>query len=140
QRGRLNQIAKVLALPKATAFRILKTLEKSGYVDYDESCEEDSLSEKSRHLGYPNISIVLIRQARPVMTRLLAEFEQTVNLAVVENDRLVYKVAQQGIRSIRCTNALPGVLLPWNQTALGRSILAYLPDAQVRAKVRDNSG
>jgi len=140
QRGRLNKIAKGLKLPKATAFRILKTLEKSGYVDYDETCEEYSLSEKARHLGYPNITSLLIRQARPIMTRLLAEFEQTVNLAAVESDRLVYKVAQQGIRSIRCMNAIPGALLSWKQTALGRSILAYLPEAEVVAKVRVNSG
>lgn len=140
QRGRLNEIARVLELPKATAFRILKTLEKSGYVDYDDSREEYSLSEKCRHLGYPNISSILIRQARPVMTRLLAEYEQTVNLAVVENDKLVYKMAQQGIRSIRCMNAIPGVKLPWKQTALGRSILAYLPEAQVDERVRSNSG
>jgi IclR family acetate operon transcriptional repressor len=138
QRGRLNQIAVSLRLPKATAFRILKTLELLGYVDYNETGETYCLSDRARNLGYPNISSVLMRLARPVMTRLVAEFEQTVNLAVVEMDRLVYKAAQEGLHSVRM-QPIPGVLLPWEKTALGKSILAYLPKAQVAAMVNSTS-
>lgn len=130
QRGRLNHIAASLRLPKATAFRILKTLQLLGYVTYSEADETYFLSDKTRDLGYPNISSVLMRLARPVMTRLVAEFEQTVNLAIVEVDQLVYKAAQEGLRSVRM-QPIPGVPLPWEKTALGKSILAYLPKAQV---------
>jgi IclR family acetate operon transcriptional repressor len=137
QRGRLNQIAASLRMPKATAFRILKTLELLGYVEYNETGETYCLSERARNLGYPTISSVLVRLARPVMMRLVAEFEQTVNLAVVEMDRLVYKAAQEGLRSVRM-QPIPGVLLPWAKTALGRSILAYLPKAQAVTMVNTN--
>jgi DNA-binding IclR family transcriptional regulator len=64
------------------------------------------------------------------MTRLVSQFEQTVNLAVVEGDHLVYRHMVEGLHSVRM-HAILGTVLSFPKTALGRSILAHLPAERV---------
>ena len=113
-------------MPKATVFRLLRTLEDLGYLEYDPEAETYQLTERLRQLGEPGLGPILARLARPAMTRLVAEFEQTVNLATVEAGQLVYKDVQEGLRNVRM-RPIPGVFLSWDKTALGKSILAFFP-------------
>jgi IclR family acetate operon transcriptional repressor len=123
---RLNKVAARVKLPKPTVFRILRTFEALGYVAFDSSSEAYSIAAKLKDLGHPSITSVLLRLARPTMVRLVAEYEQTVNLALIEGPRLVYKEMLEGLRAVRM-QPIPGVYLSPEKTALGKSILAYLP-------------
>jgi len=127
--GRLKVLADTVGMPKATVFRLLRTLEGLGYVDYDSESEAYRLTERLRQLGSAGIGPVLTRLARPAMTRLVAEFEQTVNLATAEAGQLIYKDVQEGLRNVRM-RPIPGVYLSWDKTALGKSILAFYPRDQ----------
>ncbi|MBI1357870.1 MAG: helix-turn-helix domain-containing protein [Acidobacteria bacterium] len=113
-------------MPKATVFRLLRTLEELGYLEYDSETESYQLTERLRQLGEPGLGPTLARLARPAMTRLVAEFEQTVNMATVEAGQLIYKDVQEGLRNVRM-RPIPGVFLSWDKTALGKSILAFFP-------------
>jgi DNA-binding IclR family transcriptional regulator len=128
--ARLSEIVAAVKLPKPTVFRILRTLETLGYVVFDGALETYRVSQRLKDLGQSNVSELVSRLARPVMMTLLAEFEQTVNLALFEDDKLVYKDMLEGLRSIRM-QPIPGVFLSITESALGKSILAFLPRERV---------
>ena len=136
--ARLSEIVATVKLPKPTVFRILRTLESLGYLVFDGALETYRIAQRLKDLGQSNISELLSRLARPVMMTLLAEFEQTVNLALFEDGRLVYKDMLEGLRSVRM-QPIPGVFIPITESALGKSILAFLPRERVLCLVRRSS-
>jgi DNA-binding IclR family transcriptional regulator len=136
--ARLSEIVAAVKLPKPTVFRILRTLESLGYVVFDGALETHRISQRLKDLGQSNVSELVSRLARPVMMTLLAEFEQTVNLALFEDDKLVYKDMLEGLRSIRM-QPIPGVFLSITESALGKSILAFLPRERVLSLVRTSN-
>jgi DNA-binding IclR family transcriptional regulator len=135
--ARLSEVVATVRLPKPTVFRILRTLETLGYVVFDGALETYRISQRLKDLGQSNVSELVSRLARPVMMTLLAEFEQTVNLALFEDDRLVYKDMLEGLRSVRM-QPIPGVFLSMPESALGKSILAFLPRERVLSLVRSS--
>jgi len=124
--ARLSEIAVTVKLPTVTVFRILRSLGSLGYVNFDGATETYRLSQQLKDLGQTSQSVLLTRLARPGMMRLLSEFEQTVNLAHLEQGKLVYKDMLEGLRSIRM-QPIPGTFLSPVKTALGLSILSFLP-------------
>ncbi len=134
---RLKTLAEAVKMPKATVFRLLRTLKDLGYLEYDFETETYRLAERLRQLGEPGIGPVLVRLVRPAMMRLVAEFEQTVNMATVEGGRLIYKDVQEGLRAVRM-RPIPGVFLSWDKTALGKSILAFYPRDRAISLLRLN--
>jgi DNA-binding IclR family transcriptional regulator len=136
--ARLSEVVAAVRLPKPTVFRILRTLETLGYVVFDGALETYRISQRLKDLGQSNVAELIGRLARPVMMTLLAEFEQTVNLALFEDDRLVYKDMLEGLRSVRM-QPIPGVFLSMPESALGKSILAFLPRERVLSLVRSSN-
>ncbi len=129
---RLSKVSEAVGLPRPTVFRILRTLESMGYVIFDGALESYRIAQRLTDLGQPNTNIVFTQLARPAMMRLLAEFEQTVNLATVENNRIVQKDLIEGLRSVRM-QVTPGIVISASRTALGKSILSYLPADQIES-------
>ena len=82
----------LLKLSRPTVFRILRTLEKLNYVVFDGALETYRIARRLKDLGQSHLSEVIGKLGRPAMMRLLAEFEQTVNLAIFENDKLISTV------------------------------------------------
>jgi len=128
--ARLSEIASIVKLPRPTVFRILRTLEKLNYIVFDGALETYRIGQRLKDLGQSHLSEVIGRLGRPAMMRLLAEFEQTVNLAIFEKNKLVYKDMLEGLRSVRM-QPIPGTFLAMSQSALGKSILAFLPREHV---------
>jgi IclR family transcriptional regulator, KDG regulon repressor len=123
---RLTELARALKFPKATTFRILFTLGQLGYVEQDAGTGTYRLSEKADWSRRDQFRDSLKGIARPYMERLLSRFEQTVNLGVLDQDQVLYIDILEGLRSIRMA-ATVNTYGPLHCTALGKSILAYLP-------------
>src|SRR5258705_9031113 len=128
---RLSEIAVAVKLPTVTVFRILRTLESLGYVNFDGASETYRMAQRLKDLGQANMTVVLTRLARPSMMRLLSQFEQTVNLAVLEEGKLVYKDMLEGLQSVRM-QPIPGTFLSLMNSALGLSVLAFMPRQKVQ--------
>jgi len=131
--ARLGELSEAVRLPKPTVYRILRTLESLGYVAGDGGLYR--LDDRLKELGQPSPANAVARLARPAMTRLLAAFEHTVNLAVIEDDQLVYKSMLEGLRSVRM-QSVPGSYISMTRSALGKCILAHLPREQVERVAR----
>jgi IclR family KDG regulon transcriptional repressor len=119
--------------PKATIFRILHTLKELGYVQQDDRSTAYRLTHRVQFLGRSELRETLKRVARPYLERLRAQFEQTVALAVLDGDQLLYIEILDGLRSIRM-NATVNTYAPLHCTSLGKAILSRLP-AEERARI-----
>jgi DNA-binding IclR family transcriptional regulator len=122
----VTALARGIEQPKATVFRILATLSQLGYTKKDNSSNSYSLTPKIKRLVHGEMRETLCQAARPFMERLLSRFEQTVNLAMLEHDQVVYVDMLEGLRSIRMS-ATVDTYAPVHCTAIGKSIAAFLP-------------
>ena len=134
--ARLSEITLKVKLPTVTVFRVLKTLKTLGYVSFDGTSETYRMAQRLKDLGQAHTSVVVTRLARPSMMRLLSEFEQTVNLALLDQGKLVYKDMLEGLQSIRM-QPIPGTYLTFLNSALGLSILAFLPRAEAQRLIKN---
>jgi IclR family acetate operon transcriptional repressor len=132
---RLSEIAATVKFPTVTVFRILRTLESLGYINFDGASETYRIAQRLKDLGQPNEAVTLTRLARPGMMRLLSQFEQTVNLAHLEQGKLMYRDMLEGLRSVRM-QPIPGTFLSLVNSALGLSILAFLPRPKAQLLVK----
>jgi IclR family acetate operon transcriptional repressor len=123
QLGELSR--KCAGQPKATIFRILHTLKKLGYVQQDNQSAAYRLTRQVEWLGRSESRETLKRVVRPYVERLRAQFEQTVALAVLDDDQLLYIEILDGLRSIRM-NATVNTYAPLHCTSLGKAILSQL--------------
>jgi DNA-binding IclR family transcriptional regulator len=117
--------------PKATVFRILHTLKELGYVQQDAKSVAYRLTHEVAWLGRSESRETLKRAVRPYLERLRAQFEQTVALAVLDRDQILYIEILDGLRSIRM-NATVNTCAPLHCTSLGKAILSRLSPEELK--------
>jgi IclR family acetate operon transcriptional repressor len=132
----LTEIAESLRMPKTTAFRYLRTLAAAGFVRHDAIHDRYGVGSRVRMFAQADKSLHRLRQiAVPVMERLGQTFNETVNLAIASGFHVVYIEMIEANRPLRM-QARIGERHPINATALGKAILAFLPEGE-RAAIID---
>lgn len=126
----LIAVAQETELPKSSAFRYLWTLEAHRYVERDDDTGLYRLGlgfigMQSRHLE------VLRERARPWLQKLRDEFDETVNLGVLDGDHVVYLDVFESRQRVRFASAR-GFQEPLHATALGKAIATRLPPDRVQ--------
>jgi IclR family acetate operon transcriptional repressor len=130
----LGELARKCAgQPKATVFRILHTLKELGYVEQHPQSGAYRLTRQVERLGKGESRETLKRVVRPYLERLRAQFEQTVALAVLDDDQLLYIEILDGLRSIRM-NATVNSYAPLHCTSLGKAMLSRI-SSEERARL-----
>lgn len=125
----ITQISERTMLARPTVLRLLITLEELGYVRSQDNLY--SLTPKVVDLGMAYISALgLYGVAKPHMEDLSKKVDQTISLAELDGSDIVYtgRVEVQKIVSVSMT---VGSRLPSASTALGRVLLAAIPDAEL---------
>jgi IclR family transcriptional regulator, pca regulon regulatory protein len=133
----LTEIVDALGLAKSTAFRVLSTLEASGYVDRNSDTKRYRPGLKVLRLGFTALHNLEIRQvARPHLERLAHMLEETVSLAVLEGMRVTYV---DRIRNRAIVGVILGIgsQLPAHCTALGKVLLADLSANELRQRLNN---
>jgi IclR family acetate operon transcriptional repressor len=126
----LNEVADATGLPKSSAFRYLWTLQAHRYVERDE--EQGAFRLGLGFIGMQSRGLELLRQrARPALERLRDEFDETINLGVLDGDTATYLDIVESRRSVRLA-AKRGDHDELHSTAIGKAITAFLPEGQVR--------
>lgn len=131
----LSELARRVEQPKATVFRILFTLKQLGYIEQDRSSETYKLSPERNWQTQNEVRETLKAIARPHMERILARFEQTVCLGMLDQSQVLYIEILEGLRSIRMA-ATVNAYAPVHSTSLGKSILAFLEASEAEAILR----
>ncbi len=135
---RVSDLARALGQPKATIYRILFTLQELGYVRQDSRTRAYVSTAHAASLTQDRANETLRQLAAPHMKRLLGRFEQTVNLAIFDRDRVFYIDILPGLRSIRM-EATPMTYAPMHSTAVGKAILAFLEPEEVQRILKARS-
>jgi IclR family pca regulon transcriptional regulator len=127
----LSQVAERTGMTRASARRVLLTLEDLGYVQLRD--RRFRLTARILDLGFAYLSsLSLARVAQPVMEELATRIRGRCNVAVLDGDEIVYvlRVATQGD-----TDAYPlvsvGRRFPAYATSMGRVLLGALPAGEL---------
>lgn len=124
----LSEICHRVGLPKTTTFRYLQTLSACGFVTYDPDTDLYRLGPQVWALSRTHGDWLHLRAtALPVMRALRNRFNETINLAVLDGSEIVYVDIVESRRSIRSQAHLTG-RDPVHTTALGKAMLAFLPE------------
>ncbi len=127
----LSQLANDSELPLPTIHRLVRTLVDLGYVR-QEASRQYSLGPRLIRLG-ETTSRMLGRWARPHMERLAQELGESVNLAMLDGDQIVYVGQVMASRnSMRMFTEVGRRVLP-HSTGVGKAIMADLDPSDVRA-------
>jgi DNA-binding IclR family transcriptional regulator len=133
----LGRIASAVGLPRSSAYHLLRTMVDEGFCVHLESERRFGLGVAAFEVGSGYVrQAPLQRLARLHMSRLVDTLAQSAHLAVLHGREVLYVVEERAPgRPPLVTDV--GVRLPATLTASGRSILAALPAAQVRALFPD---
>ena len=128
----LVELSRHLAIEKSTLHRLLGTLEAREFIRRDPLSLRYSLGIRMLELGTAvTARSALGRAAVPVLDRLAVRSRQTVNLAVLDGDEILYVAKRESPDPLRLTVEV-GRRLPVYCTALGKAMLAFRPAAEVR--------
>jgi DNA-binding IclR family transcriptional regulator len=131
----LSALARVLGIPKPTAYRILATLESRGYLTRNrQGCYRMTRKFFDTEAGEPDDQI-LSRAAHPIIERLVASSRETVNLGVLDAGEVVVIGSIESPQTIRMTSKI-GNRRHLHSTALGKVLLSGLPDREVLRLIR----
>lgn len=123
----LSDVARLTGLTRASARRILLTLERLGYVRSEE--RRFSLAPRVLNLGWAYMSSLGIAElAQPLIRELANELEEAVSIAILDWPDVVYLARVYPQRRVYASTLSVGSRLPAHATAVGRVLLAALPD------------
>jgi DNA-binding IclR family transcriptional regulator len=118
--------------------RILYSLERLGYVEKDDFKSHYQLASKFFELTAPAVHFRRLQSiAKGVMQSLLLRFGETINLGIIEDGQVSYIEVLQSPSALRIA-AIPGERNPVHCTALGKAMLAFLPEVEVHAILERN--
>jgi DNA-binding IclR family transcriptional regulator len=129
----VSEISHALGLPRSTAHRVLRALERHRYLWQDPEHRKFRLGSKALNLGWRALqSVELRRAAYPVMQRLFQATGETVVLTVLSEDR-TQSVCVERIDSRHQLRLILeiGRPIPLHAGASSKVMLAYLPPEQV---------
>jgi IclR family transcriptional regulator, pca regulon regulatory protein len=131
----LSDVARLTGITRATARRILLTLEEVGHVRSDGRLF--SLTPRVLSLGWAYLSSLnLWETAQPLMEELADRTNESCSVATLDLPDVVY-VARMPTRRIMTISLGVGTRLPAHCTGMGRVLLASLPDSELEAFLAD---
>ena len=126
----LSELARSVGLAPSTAHRLLTTLQLERFVRFEDSrwlVGVQAFNVGSSYLRARDVCFM----ARPYLRILMQDTGETANLALIEEDDLVYLAQVESSQMMRAL-ARPGVKAPWSCSAVGKACLAFMgrPEAE----------
>lgn len=121
-----SKIQELTDIPKATLYRILRTLTELEYLRCDPESKKYSLHPKVLILGLSILENLEVREiARPYIEKLSREFNRSVSLLMQDGAELVF-IERVKVPMLRDFNVGIGSRIPIYNTAPGKAVLANL--------------
>jgi IclR family transcriptional regulator, pca regulon regulatory protein len=135
---RVSDLATASGLPMPTVYRVVMTLASEGYLDHLPNGEYRP-GVRTLTLGTAALrSLDLVAIATPKLTDLGQRTGETVNLAVLAGDRILYLIRLRN-SDLVTANIQVGSTLPAVHTSIGKLLLAHLDEADLEARITDAS-
>jgi DNA-binding IclR family transcriptional regulator len=133
----LAELAAAIGVTRSAAYRLTYTLEHLGFLRHDTRSRRYALGPEVLRLGYGYLaSRDLVEVTGPVLEALRDRTGWSAHLGKLEGTEVVY-LARVPTRRMVASNVQPGSRLPAHATAMGRVLLAALPEEEV-AKLYDD--
>jgi IclR family transcriptional regulator, KDG regulon repressor len=127
----VKEISEKMRLSKSTVHGFIKTLEHRGYLDQNPVDLKYRLGMRLFELGNEvsnNLDIKKI--AQPIIRELVAKINETVHLAVLSGDEVIYTEKVEGPGALRMYSQV-GKRVLIHCTGVGKAILAFLEDQEI---------
>jgi IclR family transcriptional regulator, pca regulon regulatory protein len=135
---RVTDLAAAAGLPMPTVYRVVMTLTAEGYLDHLPNGDYRP-GVKTLTLGTAALrSLDLVGLATPKLQRLGEATGETVNLAVLTGDRVLYLVRLRN-SDLVTANIQVGSTLPAVTTSIGKLLLAHLDEADLEERITEES-
>src|SRR5213082_1307774 len=123
----ISDLAKRLGLAKSTVHRLASTLLEQGIL-------EQNSGDGKYHLGLALFELgAMVRrkmdftmEARPFLRALMEKTGETVHLAILDHDSILYIITHESKQALRMGSKV-GTRAPVHSTAVGKALLAFLP-------------
>lgn len=133
----VSDLARKTGWPKSSIHNILGTLASDGFVTQDPVSNRYRMTLKLFSVSGSVVEAIDIRDiAYPFLIELAEATGETVNLGIMDGTQAIYVDTIPGSSAIRA-NTWPGKRLPIHRTALGKVLVAELPDNQLEAIVKE---
>ena len=129
--GTAAELALACGINRATAWRLLATLEEHGVVDRDPVSNRYQVGYTVARLAAASGTDGLVRRTHHILERVCAQTGEAADLAVGRRSELVY-VDEVAPRSVLTVSWLARPV-PLHATSTGKAWLAWLPEAEARA-------
>jgi len=127
----ISDLAKRLGLAKSTVHRLASTL-------LDQGMLEQNAGDGKYRLGLALFELgTLVRrkmdftaEARPFLRTLMEKTGETVHLAILDHDSVLYIITHESKQALRMGSKV-GTRAPVHATAVGKALLAFQPEEQI---------
>jgi DNA-binding IclR family transcriptional regulator len=127
----ISDLAKRLGLAKSTVHRLASTL-------LDEGMLEQNAGDGKYRLGLALFELgTLVRrkmdftmEARPFLRALMEKTGETVHLAILDHDSVLYVISLESKQALRMGSKV-GTRVPVHATAVGKALLAFQPEEEI---------
>jgi DNA-binding IclR family transcriptional regulator len=133
----VSQLTRNLGFPKSSVHALLLTFERHGYLNRDDTSGRYRLGLRICDLANVALERIKLReQAAPLLSRLRDSTGLTAHMAILERDEvvLIEKIESPRLR----VNSWIGKRMDLHCTALGKALIAHLPDEQVAALLKSH--
>lgn len=129
----LSELARQLNSPKSNVHFLLNALSSQGYVEQDPATRRYFLTLKLWELGTRVLGRLNLRRvASPYLAELAGSTSETVNLAILDHDEVIYVHKIDSPSPARAYTP-EGRRAPAYCTSTGKAILAYQPHEAVKS-------
>lgn len=130
-----TEVSEALDLSRSAAYRLIDTLKERGFLELNSASETLRLGFRAAELGMAALAgIDVVRLAPSYLPRLVKSSSETVFLAVVNEDEVVYVYREDGPLPVAMVSQI-GSRRPLYCTALGKAYLSALPTEERRALI-----
>jgi len=127
----ISDLAKRLGLAKSTVHRLASSLVGEGIL-------EQNPRDGKYHLGLALFELgAMVRrkmdftvEARPFLRTLMEKTGETVHLAVLDHDSILYVITHESKQALRMGSKV-GTRVPVHSTAVGKVLLAFQPEEEI---------
>ena len=128
--ARLSEVAAETGLHKNTVFSLLRTLLALGYCEQSRQSGAYRIGQRSFELArMAERNFDIVRVVRPLMRRLALQYRESLSLAVPAHEGCIVVATVEGTFAVRGSR-FQGQVAPWHASALGKAVLAWLPEEE----------
>ena len=122
---RISRLSEKLNMNKTSVFRLLATFEGRGYVEKEEASGKYRLGLTAYEVGQKLLSrMELLKQARPVMERLVRDCNEAAYITVRRDDDILFLDMVDTTQKVKIVS-LVGKRFSLESSAAGRVIIAF---------------